>query len=117
MPSSTSNTHLPRRTGEVRFVGRHREDAAVPEQSSARLIRVSNPREARARHTGDPVVTSQALVDERVVGGQELDHGTVLFYEVQEEKLCLPVHRVGERLIEVGIPESVRLDFGEILEP
>ena len=51
-------------------MGRHRENAAVPQHTSTGLVRVGDPAEVWAQDPGDPVVTGEALVDERVVGGE-----------------------------------------------
>ena len=50
------------------------QDAAVAEQAAARLVGHRHAAEVAAGHARDAVVARQALVDERVVGRQQVEH-------------------------------------------
>ena len=54
-----------------------RQDAAVPEQAAPRVVRIRHLAERRTTDAADAVVAGQALVDERVVGGQQLQRRPV----------------------------------------
>ncbi len=88
----------------------------MPQQSPARLVRIRNAAEVRAEDARDSVVPGEALVHVRVVGGEQLDHRSVLLHDVREEQFGLTHHRVGERLIEVGVAQRVRMDLVQVLE-
>ena len=100
-PSSTSITHLPRCTGEVR---------SATEVSIRMLPWPSRPRRFRRaactrRNSGagdvrDAVVPREPLVDERVVGGQQVEHAAILADDAVEEQLGLALHRLGQRVVE-----------------
>tara|TARA_B100000378_G_scaffold207400_1_gene170529 strand:+ start:247 stop:420 length:174 start_codon:yes stop_codon:yes gene_type:complete len=49
------------------------------------IIRIANSAELITRHTQDPVVTRQALIQERVVGGEQLEQAAILPNKVIEE--------------------------------
>ena len=94
MPSSTSITHLPRSTGEVR---------SATEVSVRMLPWPSRPRryagsvhaaELVAGDVRNAVVPGEALVDEGVVGGQQVEDAAVLAHDAVEEQLGLAPHRL-----------------------
>ncbi len=118
LPSSTSITHLPRSTGDVR----------LPCEVSVRTLPCpSRPRrvssgyddlaERRSADAANAVVPRQALVDERVVGGQQFQRRSILAHEMLEEQLRLARHRVGERLVVVRERQRIGFDLGQVLEP
>ena len=88
----------------------------MPQQAAALVVGVGDLLEAGAGDSGDAVVPGQALVGEGVVGGQHLQDGTVLLHEVVEEEFGLAVHRVGQRLVEVGVCQRVGVDLLQILQ-
>ena len=92
-------------------VRRQRQDAAVAEQAAPRVVGIRDLAELRPAHAGDAVVPRQPLVDERVVGGQQLEHRPIGAHEVVEEQLRLARHRLGERLVVVRERQRVGLDL------
>ena len=65
----------------------------MPEQAPARAVgRQRDAAEVAALHADDPVVAREALVEERVVGGQHLDRGAVLANDAVDEELGLALH-------------------------
>ena len=69
-----------------------------------------HPPEARPDHFGDAVVRGQALVDERVVRREQIDHVAVLADDAVEEQLRLALHRLEQVVVGVGIEIDVRID-------
>ena len=58
--------------------GRHRQHAALPEQAAARAVRSSgDAAEVAAMNIRDAVVPREPLVDERVVGVEQVDDAAV----------------------------------------
>ena len=64
--------------------------------------------ERRAGHVRDAVVPGDPLVDERVVGGQQVEHAAVLAHDAVEEQLGLAHERLAERAVEVRIERPRR---------
>ena len=73
----------------------------MAEQPAARLIRDGHLAEVAAVDVGDPVVLRQPLVDERVVGRQELGDAAVLAHDVLEQELGLAPHRLPQVVVEI----------------
>ena len=79
VPSSTSITHLPRSTGEVRLASDVCTSiAALAEDAAARVVGIRHLAELAADHALEAVVTRQPLVHERVVGGVEVEQAAVI---------------------------------------
>ena len=81
------------------------------------VIRVANSAELITRHTQDPVVTRQALVQERVVGGEQLEQAAILPNKVIEEKLRLSHQVVAQLPGEIRIEVRLRVIVLHVLEP
>ena len=73
-----------------------RQDAGVAEQPDAIRIGDGDAPERAALYVGDAVMPRQHLVDERVVGGQQVDDAAVLAHDAVEEQLGLARHRLAE---------------------
>ena len=89
----------------------------MPQEPSAIVVRVADPPEARPGDVGYAVMPRETLVDERVIGRQQLHQASVFAYEVGEEQLRLAPHRLGQLLIEIRVRQSIGLNFFKILEP
>ena len=96
VPRRFSRTHLPRSTGEVRSAcdvtvrmlplpSRPRRASSVQRDAA----------EVAAVDVGDAVVPRQPLVDERVVGGQQVEDAAVLAHDAVEEQLGLALRTPG----------------------
>jgi hypothetical protein len=89
----------------------------VAEQAAARRRLQIHATEVAAAHVGQPVVARDALVDEGVVRGQQLEHAAVLAHDAVEEQLGLAPEAVRERRVVRGIQQRVRADLVEVLQP
>ena len=111
---------MPRFTGEVRvgFEVTVRTEAIVTTPPRRRSVR-RDPAELVAGDAGDPVVPGQPLVEERVVGVEEVGDRPVVVDDRGEEQLDLAGHRQAERLVEAGEPAPVGAGQLEVpgLEP
>ena len=95
-----SSTHTPRFTGERAEVlrPRHRRGSCpcrAGRGGSRASGRQRHAPEVRAVDVRDAVVPRQPLVDERVVGGQQIDDVAVLADDALEEQLRLALERSG----------------------
>ena len=87
-------------------VGRHRQDAALPQQAAAIRIGQRHLAELRAVDIRDAVVLRQALIEERVVRVQQIQHAAVFAQDVLEEQLGLLLEALAQAFVELG--EDVR---------
>ena len=117
VPSSTSMTHLPRSTGDVRFASdvstRMLPCPSTPRRVSSGWV---TRRKVAARHARDAVVPGQPLVDERVVGPVEVEQAAVFLHEVREEQLGLAPHRPREVLVVVRVEVRVGPNLVHVLQ-
>ena len=79
----------------------------MPQQSAPRIIGDGDPAEAAAVHVRYAVVAGEPLVEERVVGGEQIDHAAVFAHDALEEQLRLTEERLPQRIVEIG--ELVRV--------
>ena len=79
---------------------REQQDAALRQQAAARL-RQRHAAEAGAGDVGNAVVPREPLVDERVVGGDQIEHAAVLADDAVEEELGFLDERLGQRAVPV----------------
>ena len=102
VPSMFSRIHLPRSTGDVRF-GYDVTVRMLPCPSSPRRasLRHRHATEVAAVHVRNPVVPRQALVDERVVGVQQVEDAAVLAHDALEEELRLRRNACAELVVEI----------------
>ena len=102
-PSRFSRIHLPRTTGEVRSgIRRDGQDAAVAEQAAARAVgRQRHAAEVIAFDVRQAVEARDALVDERVVGAQQIERAAILLHDAAEEELRLALRALAQRVVEV----------------
>ena len=97
-PSSTSLTQLPRRMGLVRDA----PDCLASVVAWARMppreyvFTPSTRRHSAAGHAGDAVVLGQRIIQERVVGVEDVEHRAVVLKQVGEELNRLLVHRAAQ---------------------
>ena len=64
------------RGSPVAIRGSH-QNCAFAQQAPARRIRQSHAPELRAKDGSDPVVPRQTLIEESVIGGQQIDHAAI----------------------------------------
>ena len=102
-----------RRAGRVGGSG---QDAALAEQPAARGVRQLHAAEVAAVDVRDVVVPCQPLVDEGVVGGQQVEDAPVLAHHALEEELGLAVHRAPQPLAEIGEAVLVRHQRGNVAQ-
>ncbi len=106
-------THDRRRAVGVRS---HHENTAFSEKPLSSIVGERHPPELTAVHIRDAVVSGQTLVDERVVGGQQIDHVTVFAHDAVEEQLGLAQERLSQVVVEVGKRLGVRDNAPKIAE-
>ena len=97
-----------------------RQDAPLSQKASPVGIGQLHLAKALAVNTPDAVVLGEPLVDERVVGAQQLEGASVPPHDVAEEQLCLQAERLSGVVVEIGehqqIGRDLRLEVAE-LEP
>ena len=104
VPRRFSRIHLPRTTGDVRS-GYDVTVRMLPCPSSPRRAlscRQRHAPEVAALDVRDAVVPRQPLVQERVVGAQQVERAAVLADDAVEEQLGLAPERLAQRVVEVG---------------
>src|SRR5690606_18421508 len=104
-----------RRRRAVRVRRRH-QDAALAEEASARveLGAERHAAEVTAVDSRNPVMTREALVDERVVGGQQIQNAAVLVNDAREEELRLALEALPQSVVEIRELVRVRMDVVEV---
>jgi hypothetical protein len=80
--------------------GRLEQDAALAEQPAAILVLQRDPAERVAEHALDTVVIREALVDERVVRPDEVEHARVLEQHRPQKQLGLVQHVAAQVVVE-----------------
>ncbi len=88
----------------------------MSEQAAARVVGIVHAAELGARDVRNAVMAREALVDERVVRREQVEHAVVALHDVAEEQLGLEGHRVGQLLVVIGEPEGVGPNLLEVLE-
>ena len=94
----------------------HRQDAAVAQQAAPIRIRHRHAPEARAVDPADAVVPRQPLVDERVVGIQQIERAAVLAHDAREQQLGFAAQRLADVVVEVGEQQHVRRDLVQVAQ-
>src|SRR5207247_5346097 len=74
---------------------------ALPQQAATRSPIERHTPKMAAIYVRDPVMPRQPLVDERVVGAQEIDNTAVLADDAPGEELGFPVERLAQVVVEV----------------
>ena len=84
-------------------------------EQPAALARVGqgDPPQPAAVDAGDAVVLREPLVDERVVGVEQLVHAAVAAQGAGHEELGLVAERLEQRFVVVGIDDRVDDDLGD----
>ena len=102
-----------RRAVAVRGAQQH---CAFAEQAAARVVLDGHAAELRAVHRPHAVVAREPLVDERVVGCQQLVHVTVLEQDARDEELDLLREVVAQLVAELGEQPLVGHDGLELVD-
>ena len=89
-------------------IRRDRQHAALAQQAAAPIVASLDAPEVTAAHAADAVVPRQPLVDERVVGAQELEGAPVLAQLTLEEQPGLLPEGLAQILVELGKHVHVR---------
>ena len=85
-----SSTHAPRNTGDVRSPYEVRiSTAALPSNAPALFLRQRDLAELGAGDAGNTVVARQAVIQERVVGGQQIHDVAIFQKDAADETLPL----------------------------
>src|SRR5207237_7718180 len=90
---------------------RERQDTAVAEQAEAVWIRQLNLTEALAIDARNPVMLRQPLVDERVLGAQQLQRAAVVAQDVAEKQLGLAAEALANVVVEIREHQQVGCDL------
>ena len=102
-PSVCPSTHAPRSTGDVRSPYDVRiSTAPLPSRPHRRGSSSVTRRNCGPQHRGDAVVPREPLVQERVVGGEQIAHVAILEQHAREERLDLGRHVLAQRFVERG---------------
>ena len=89
----------------------------MPQQAAAGAARGQrHPPEVAAGHPGHAVVPGQPLVQERVVGGDQVEGAAVLAQDALEEQLRLAAEGPAQGLVEVGEDDEVGRDRGQVAQ-
>ena len=117
VPSRFSSNHWPRSTGDVRF-GYDDTSSTPPLPSKPKRfgsVELDAP-EARAAHVVHAVVARQRLVDERVLGRQEIEHAAVGAEHAVDEQARLRDEVVADVAVDVAEHERIRREARELAE-
>ena len=75
----------------------------MPEQASARaVVRPGDTPEVAALHSADAVMQRQSLVQERVIGPQQIKRAAILAQDAFEEQFCLAAKSLPQGIVEIG---------------
>ncbi len=91
-------------------IRRHHQDRALAQQAVAPGIGQGHAPELVAAHVRDAVVQRQALIDEGVIGRQQIQHAAVFAQDAVDEQLHLALESGAQAGVEVGIDERVGID-------
>ena len=83
-------------------VGGHREDAALAQQSPRASSVMRHAAELAAIDVRNSVVLGQALIDEGVIGVQQIEHAVVFAHDAAEEHLGLALESLPQVVVEIG---------------
>ncbi len=72
----------------------------MPEQAAPGLVWKRDPAEVTAVHVRDAVVAGQPLVDEGIVGGQEVDNALIVAKLAGDEQLGFALERLPQVVVE-----------------
>jgi hypothetical protein len=75
----------------------------MSQKPSTCLIWVPDPPKLRTRNPWNSIVPCKAFIDEGIIGIQKLEKTPVLSYQVVEEQLRLPDHRLAKLAVEVRV--------------
>ena len=116
-PRRLVRTHLPRSTGEVRF-GYDVTVSMLAWPSSPRRASFGDlhAAELAAVDVGNAVMPRQPLVDERVVGIQQIHDAAVFAHDAVEEQRRLFLHRLTQVVVEIGERTEIRAGVLEIAQ-
>ena len=92
------------------------QDAPLAEKPSAVLVGHGYATKAIADYVRNPVVLRQALVDERVVRGEQIEDAAVLADDAVEEELRLPPHGHRQVVVPIGEEKHVGMRVLQVLE-
>ena len=117
VPISLPMTHAPRSTGDVRLPYEVRSSiGALAQQTPPPGIVERHAPELRAQHRGDAVVPREPLVQERVVGGEQVADVAILEQHARHEGLDLDGHVLPQLVVERRKQIRIGLHFAELVE-
>src|SRR5256885_901107 len=86
----------------------HREDASLPEQSLTFWIRDCHAPELAPVKVRNPIVPSEPLVHEGVVGREQIENVPVFADDAFKKQLRLAAERLAKIVVEIGKQIGVR---------
>ena len=103
VPSTFSSSHCAAQHGRSAIrIRRHEQHAAFAEQAEAVRVVELDAAEARAAHVVHAVVARERLVDERVIGRQEIEHAALGAEDAVDEQRRLRDEVVANVAVDVG---------------
>ena len=101
----------------ARGIRRDREDAALPQQAAALAVPVQRDApEVAAVHVRNAVVLREPLVQERVVGLEQVEHAAVFAQDALEKQLGFAAERLAQVVVEIGKQPQVGRDRFEVAQ-
>ena len=80
----------------------HCQNCALAQQTLPRFVGERDPPEVTAIDVWNPVVPGQRLVDEGVIGRDQIEHVAVLANDALEEEIRLALERLSEIVVKAG---------------
>ena len=59
----------------------------------------------------------EPLVDEAVIGGEQIEHVPIFAHDAVEEELRFALHRLGQAIVVLRVEQHVGMNLVEILQP
>ena len=97
-------------------IGCHRQNATLTEQPATPVVAERHPAETAAGYPWDLIVPGKALVQERVVGPQQLQDARVLAQLALDEELCFSLERFAKIFVEFGKQVRIRRHAAHIAQ-
>src|SRR4030095_1174942 len=95
--------------GSIRIRGGHQNRAFAEQPAANAVRRQGHTLEARALHTGDAIVPGEALVQERVIGVEQVSDWTILANEAAKEQVHFLLERLAQVVVEMEKRFGTRL--------
>src|SRR5262245_26366700 len=90
------------------------KNASLSQQSATIVVFDFDSPEGITHDVGNSVVLRQTLVDERVVRSQQIKNVPVFMDYAVEEQFRFALHRLSQRMVEVGIKRRLRMNIHQV---